>query len=190
MTGIEPALSAWELACHARSDHEFAGRRRCGPCPLLTALPRWWPPDRARSGHASSHRELSSDCPRVLLLPLLIRYAFCNRPVRPSDCQSSLVGGGRAILKAFPLWCSRLHTRRPHADRSIVELILSHGFMSEGDLIAPSETAQSVSHDIGEMHPASARGVCGVDHSKASVSVPRSDRSTAHAVITSHNARW
>ena len=119
-----------------------------------------------------------------------IRYAFCNRPVRPSDCQSALVGGRRAIPAAFPLWCSRLYTGRPHVDRSIVELILSTGFMSEGDLISWSEAAQSVSHDIGEVHPATARGVCGVDHSKASVPVPRSDRSSAHAVITCHNARW
>jgi hypothetical protein len=51
MTGIEPALSAWELACHARSDHEFAGHRQSGPCPLLTALHRQSPVDRARSGH-------------------------------------------------------------------------------------------------------------------------------------------
>jgi hypothetical protein len=40
MTGIEPALSAWELACHARSDHEFAAQRQFRPCPLLTAVHR------------------------------------------------------------------------------------------------------------------------------------------------------
>jgi hypothetical protein len=27
MTGIEPALSTWELACHARPDHEPPGQR-------------------------------------------------------------------------------------------------------------------------------------------------------------------
>jgi len=51
MTGIEPALSAWELACHERYDHEFAGQRHSGPCPLLTVLRRSSPIDRARSGH-------------------------------------------------------------------------------------------------------------------------------------------
>jgi hypothetical protein len=51
VTRIELALSAWELACHARTDHEFAGQRRSGHCPLLTALPRRLPVDRARSGH-------------------------------------------------------------------------------------------------------------------------------------------
>jgi hypothetical protein len=50
MTGIDPALSAWELACHARSDHEFAGQWHSGPCPLLTGLRRRSPTDRARSG--------------------------------------------------------------------------------------------------------------------------------------------
>jgi hypothetical protein len=28
MTGIEPALSAWELACYARPDHEPPGQRQ------------------------------------------------------------------------------------------------------------------------------------------------------------------
>jgi hypothetical protein len=28
MTGIEPALSAWELACHARPDHEPPGQQQ------------------------------------------------------------------------------------------------------------------------------------------------------------------
>jgi hypothetical protein len=52
MTGIEPARSAWELACQGRSSREFAGQRLYERYPLLTAIHRRLPLDRARSGHA------------------------------------------------------------------------------------------------------------------------------------------
>src|SRR6476620_10416998 len=51
-TGIGPALSAWELACHVRLDHEIAGHRNLSTCLLLSALTPCLPLDRARGGHA------------------------------------------------------------------------------------------------------------------------------------------
>jgi hypothetical protein len=37
ITSCGPAgQSAWELACHTRSDHEFAGQRQFGPRPQLS----------------------------------------------------------------------------------------------------------------------------------------------------------
>jgi hypothetical protein len=52
MTGIEPALSAWELACHPRADHKFAGQWLFDTWPLLSVLHRLSLLNRARSGHA------------------------------------------------------------------------------------------------------------------------------------------
>ena len=54
MTGIEPALSAWELACHGRSDLVLPVQRHFLTCPLLSAPPRCVPLDRARIGHTLS----------------------------------------------------------------------------------------------------------------------------------------
>lgn len=110
----------------------------------------------------------------LLLASLLIRNAFRNRPVRPSDCQPALVGGGWAAL-ACPRRCSRPYTRRSDQHGPVVEVILGQGFIRKGDLITRPDAARSVGRDFGEVEPASARSVCGVDHSYASVVVPLSD---------------
>ena len=63
MTGIEPALSAWELDCHTCSDHKLPGQHHHLPVPPLSALPHRLPLDRARDGHARHTHELPAYAP-------------------------------------------------------------------------------------------------------------------------------
>jgi hypothetical protein len=115
MTGIEPALSAWELACHAHPDHESTDQRQFRPCPRLTALLRRSLFDWARSGHGAS-----------LADHLHPRYAhlvdWCGSPGRTSFHRSPDVAPFPVALwsalavslpaPAFSVWGSTLARRR------------------------------------------------------------------------------
>jgi len=76
-------------------------------------------------------------------------------------------------------WCSWLCAGQPDQDCPVIESVLPQGFISEGDMIAGGESAEPVGHDVREVDPASAWGVCGVDHSRAFVVAPLADRSLA-----------
>ena len=64
--GVRPGLSAWELACHARSDHEFPGNGIWGLvccCPFCTACRH---PIGHVAGTYASRFELSARPARLL----------------------------------------------------------------------------------------------------------------------------
>src|ERR1700760_152111 len=94
MTGIEPALSAWELACHRPGNRVSAGQCQFGRCPRVTALPHRSPPDRARNGHATGpapgplERPLTMSLKRSMLAVSTARTARRTGPVQSRRSRS------------------------------------------------------------------------------------------------------
>ena len=113
MTGIEPALSAWELACHMRLDHEIADHRHLSTCLPLSALTPCLSFDRARGGHAFELPHRRSFRGRRSTAGFLVRPGFLVvwLPLDAGGSRSVLAHGwhGYACSSYWPASCLRFH---------------------------------------------------------------------------------
>ena len=145
VTGIEPALSAWELDCHASADQHVAGQSLC---PVVHEYPL--STDRTPSiGHAAG--TLSACHVRGLKLPWLPAPGLvsCMLPLRTTDPGGTSHQDVWIALLAAPQ--ARLRLRRRAAARAIPSIL---------NVVMPTQVALPLLQPVTEARRGCCRLVC------------------------------